>query len=231
VRSIARTVVGQCANECTSPAKRRILTTPLDAAKSARPPGVAQRKCQQLASAAVSALEEVDWDYRFHLALDNCTDVSIFLNERLLDNVHQNENAIKGHKCGSKILFDTEGRFMGMAVLFSKHASANANAICEYDLEEACETFKIPDWSVRAVANEKKYYFVLRGKRYILDIRKPQQLSDKMFKICNILKLKCNIAPEDSPAIFFVCSSMSAHCASSYLFPCEDKWVTIVMKV
>jgi hypothetical protein len=96
-------------------------------------------------------LEKAEWDNRFHVALDNCTDVSIFSNKRLLDNVHQSDNAwiIEGHKRGSEIKFDNEGTFMGMVVLYSEHASANV--ICENDLEEACETFKIPDWGVRAM--------------------------------------------------------------------------------
>jgi hypothetical protein len=76
-------------------------------------------------------------------------------------------------------VLNTEGDFIDMTVMYSNGASCNI--LCQTDVERACDTFVIPDWGVRVISSSGPLDFVLTGKRYILDTRKPTRLWTKDF--------------------------------------------------
>lgn len=117
------------------------ISQEIDTAESARPPGPKENKIRFVSLVA----NDLEWDNRYHVALDNCTDVSIFANRNLLENLRTADETwrIGGHKAGSEICFDKQGKFMGLDVLYSSNASANV--LCERDVEENYTAHYIPN--------------------------------------------------------------------------------------
>ena len=152
-----------------------------DAAKTARPPGKDKYGHAGVACMVGRGDDRVEEMTKYHVALDNCTDVSIFMNKDLLTRMRNSEYVwtVTGHKRGSDLVLNTEGDFYDMTVMYSRGASCNI--LCQADVESACETYVIPNWGARVMSSAGPLDFVLTGKRYILDTRKPVQLSKKDF--------------------------------------------------
>ena len=116
-----------------------------------------------------------------HVAMDNCTDCSIFVNKQLLKGLRRSEYdwVITGHKRGSDLVMNTEGDFLGLPVLHSKGASGNV--LCQRDVGQKYNMFEIPNWGIRVMVQDRPYDFILSGKRFILDTRKPVRIDDVSF--------------------------------------------------
>jgi hypothetical protein len=116
-----------------------------------------------------------------HVALDNCTDVSIFSNAVLLSNIREADDqwSVTGHAKGAEIIMDKQGIFSDFTVMFSD--SASCNVLCQYDVETKCECYNIPWWGIRVMASDGPLDFRLTGKRYILDVRNKTTIGVKKF--------------------------------------------------
>ena len=122
---------------------------------------------------------------RWQVAMDNCTDVSIFCNKDLLTNLRKARAKwiISGHKRGSDIELTTAGDFYCCEVLFSREASCNV--LCQYDARNECGAwnfYEIPGWGVRMAVPDGPLDFVQMGKRYVLDTRQCTLWSDDLFE-------------------------------------------------
>jgi hypothetical protein len=119
---------------------------------------------------------------KWHVAMDNCTDVSIFCNRSLLKDVESSAVlwTITGHARGAEIVLDEVGAFHGFSAMYSERASCNE--LCQHDVAKSCDTFEIPEWGIRVMSEDGPLDFVLCGKRYVLDVRRTKQISDGEFK-------------------------------------------------
>ena len=149
-----------------------------DAAKTARPPGHRRKKggsgsayCAEMDH----ALNDTD------IALDNCTDVSIFKNKALLSDVKESEYqwTVSGHAEGVDIIMTETGKFHGVSAMFSEEASCNV--LCQYDVQEMYDCYEIPGWGVRVVTAYGPLDFLLLGKRYVCDSKDPVKVSSTEF--------------------------------------------------
>ena len=158
-----------------SDAKHEIAS---DAAKSARPPGNEKSGPLGIIGCLAGDGGMSEMLTNRHVALDNCTDKSIFMNKNLIKSIKKSDHKwiLTGHKKGVELELDQQGTFMGVEVLYSRGASCNV--LCQFDLEEKYLCRTIPGICVRVFVEGKNYDFVARGKRYVLDTKKTEVLDD-----------------------------------------------------
>ena len=96
------------------------VATTSDAADSARSPGAKLEGRGGMAYVAAGDLT------KWHVAMDNCTDVSIFCNRSLLRDVESSAVVwtITGHAKGAEIVLDEFGHFMDSQQCILKEQAA-----------------------------------------------------------------------------------------------------------
>ena len=114
------------------------------------------------------------------IALDNCTDVSIFCNRELLTNVTRGPRwQITGHKADVSIYTNLCGKYGIMDVVYAKDAAANV--LCQSDVAEIYPLYEV-EKGVRAITEQGPLDFVKKGKKFILDTFNPVVWSHVEFK-------------------------------------------------
>ncbi len=78
------------------------------------------------------------------VALDNCTNVSVFKNHKLLQNIRRSDDrcTIAGHKQGAELPINLCGEFRKTTVMFFIHAGANV--LCQDDVVNNYKCYEIP---------------------------------------------------------------------------------------
>jgi hypothetical protein len=114
------------------------------------------------------------------IALDNCTDVSIFCNRRLLTDVTQGPRwEITGHKANVSIYTNLSGNFGLMNVVYAKDAAANV--LCQSDIAELYPLYEV-EKGIRVLTEQGPLDFAKKGKRFVLDSFNPVLWDHDEFK-------------------------------------------------
>jgi hypothetical protein len=115
----------------------------------------------------------------FDIALDNCTDVSIFRNGALLTGTKRGATwEVVGHKAGVSIFTDKIGYFDRVEVLHAPEAAANV--LCQADLAKVYPMYEVAA-GVRVVTESMPLDFVRRGKRFVMDVYTPTIWTEQEF--------------------------------------------------
>jgi hypothetical protein len=114
------------------------------------------------------------------IALDNCTDVSIFSNKDLLTDVKRGSRwEITGHKADVSIFTNLTGSFGKLEVVYAKDAAANV--LCQSDVADIYPLYEV-DAGIRVMTEQGPLDFVKKGKRFVLDTFEPVVWEHHQFK-------------------------------------------------